>query len=338
MLPQLGTLGTSTNIDLMKIYKEKTILFSAKNNNKDESQYLLSQLKNDSVIINILHSKYMNIVNSTNGGMKYLNNKLMFILVPREKVIEYNSYSELFISLHNIQKKKPKLSSNRGKNHTVYFESDHCNYVDLGVGACRSMPGLYKKVIHGLESKYMIDVEKYFDHIRLVTQKFLPQCLIDTLNIAFKNICLEDLSSLNTYAENKIYYESTSKSQHSNNCSTNDINYSFMPSASYGANNLLPLHTDKDMFLSIVHLHCHEDVSISSQKSKYNLESNIVKYFSFTDGTSVALRSGDLLIFNPTIPHCVSSCTDKYKNKRVYCVSHYFKTLIASRNNNKIIF
>ena len=50
------------------------------------------------------------------------------------------------------------------------------------------------------------------------------------------------------------------------------------------------------------------------------------------------MRSGDILVFNPTIPHYVSSTTDAYKNDDVYCISHYFKSLIAGRNNNDIEF
>ena len=68
------------------------------------------------------------------------------------------------------------------------------------------------------------------------------------------------------------------------------------------------------------------------------MNSNIIKYFSFDNRVTVAIRNGDILIFNPTVKHCISSKTDQYKEEDVYCISHYFKTLLSSRNNNSIIF
>ena len=111
-----------------------------------------------------------------------------------------------------------------------------------------------------------------------------------------------------------------------------------MPSASFGSNNLLPLHTDQDMFLSVVHVHALSDVSFVNDNSCYDMCSKVSKYFTFDDGESVAMRSGDILVFNPTIPHCVSSTTNGYQDDDVFCISHYFKSLIAGSNNNHIEF
>ena len=48
------------------------------------------------------------------------------------------------------------------------------------------------------------------------------------------------------------------------------------------------------------------------------------------------MRNGDILIFNPVIEHCISTKTDEFQNLEVFCVSHYFKTLLCGRNNNDI--
>ena len=88
----------------------------------------------------------------------------------------------------------------------------------------------------------------------------------------------------------------------------------------------------------IVQVHCDSDVVINDEDSYFKKNCKISKYFNFDDGESVAMRSGDILIFNPTIPHCVSSTTESYINEEVFCISHYFKSLIAGRNNNKIEF
>ena len=68
------------------------------------------------------------------------------------------------------------------------------------------------------------------------------------------------------------------------------------------------------------------------------MNTGVIKYFSFDNRVTVALRNGDILVFNPTIKHCISSKTEDYQEKEVFCVSHYFKTLLCSRNDNSIIF
>ena len=58
----------------------------------------------------------------------------------------------------------------------------------------------------------------------------------------------------------------------------NGNNHTFMPSSSFGRDSLLPLHIDKDYFLSIITLHCMKD--INGGMNKY--ETDIIKYFTFT--------------------------------------------------------
>ena len=78
-----------------------------------------------------------------------------------------------------------------------------------------------------------------------------------------------------------------------------------MPSTSFWPNNLLLLHTDKDMFLSIVHVHFAKDTENIHDKSCYKLNSGIVKCFSFDNVKTVGVRSGDILISNRIISLCV---------------------------------
>ena len=81
-------------------------------------------------------------------------------------------------------------------------------------------------------------------------------------------------------------------------------------------------------------LHCKND----TKNGKKLFESKIIKYFTFDNSISVGLRNGDILILNPTVPHCVSTKTDDYKHSEVFCVLHYFKSLLCGRNNNDIEF
>ena len=46
-----------------------------------------------------------------------------------------------------------------------------------------------------------------------------------------------------------------------------------------------------------------------------------------------SLSLGDVLLFNPTEPHCVSSrCRN---NEDVYCLSSYVKSAVVSGNDNE---
>ena len=95
----------------------------------------------------------------------------------------------------------------------------------------------------------------------------------------------------------------------------------------FGINVHLACHTDKDYTYSVVsvHLPCHQ----------YELNDLIVAYFCFPRiGVAVALRPGDLLVFNPSEPHAVSSRCDK--DDEVYCLTTYLKTAVVGLNDNRI--
>ena len=84
----------------------------------------------------------------------------------------------------------------------------------------------------------------------------------------------------------------------------NGYEHTFMPSTSFGRDSLLQMHIDFDYFLSIVTLH-HDN-------TKNELKDEIIKYFTFDNYISVALRNNDILIFNPAIKHSVSTKTEKF--------------------------
>jgi hypothetical protein len=53
-------------------------------------------------------------------------------------------------------------------------------------------------------------------------------------------------------------------------------------------------------------------------------------------GIAVALRPGDMLIFNPKYHHRLSSYTCTYQNKDVYFMLLYIKSAVVGKNNNSI--
>ena len=73
----------------------------------------------------------------------------------------------------------------------------------------------------------------------------------------------------------------------------------------------------------------------SKGKSHYRVDAEVIVYFCFpTLGVSVPLHPGDYLLFNPLIPHCISSRC-KYDDE-IMCVSMYLKTAIVGMNDNSL--
>ena len=70
-------------------------------------------------------------------------------------------------------------------------------------------------------------------------------------------------------------------------------------------------------------------------KSQYVPDDEVVVYFCFPAiGVAVLLRLGDYLLFNTTIPHCISSRC-KFEDE-IVVTSTYLKTLVVSMNNNDL--
>jgi len=102
----------------------------------------------------------------------------------------------------------------------------------------------------------------------------------------------------------------------------------FFGGIAFGSNVFLHCHTDQDFTMSISHV-------FSKGKSHYRVDDEVIVYFCFpTLGVSVPLQPGDYLLFNPLIPHCISSPC-KYDDE-IMCVSMYLKTAIVGMNDNSL--
>ena len=94
----------------------------------------------------------------------------------------------------------------------------------------------------------------------------------------------------------------------------------------------VPCHTDEDNSLGTVSVHCAHD--LGGKEYKKNLK--VLAYFVFpTMGIAVPLHSGDVLIFNATIPHCLSSPTMDYIHRETYGIAMYLGCDIVSLHDNK---
>jgi len=102
----------------------------------------------------------------------------------------------------------------------------------------------------------------------------------------------------------------------------------FFGGIAFGSNVFLRCHTDQDFTMSISQV-------FLKGKLHYAVDDDVIVYFCFpTLGVSVPLRPGDYLLFNPLIPHCISSRC-KYDDD-IMCVSMYLKTAIVRMNDNSL--
>ena len=100
-------------------------------------------------------------------------------------------------------------------------------------------------------------------------------------------------------------------------------------------NHYLNSHTDDDFFYSLlttVSAHgLREDID------RFKSVVQVCNYFTFAEqGIAVALRPGDILIFNPLYVHCLSSRTSAYETEDVFSLSMYLKTAIVGMNDNSL--
>ena len=93
-----------------------------------------------------------------------------------------------------------------------------------------------------------------------------------------------------------------------------------------GTNVYLPVHVDKDFISSLV---------MVLKREACEQDDEVVAYFCFPElGTAVPLRPGDVLIFNPREPHCLSSRC--HADDEIVCLSLYLKSAVVGLNDNSL--
>jgi hypothetical protein len=79
---------------------------------------------------------------------------------------------------------------------------------------------------------------------------------------------------------------------------------------------------DDDFFYSLTTTACSH--ALRDDIDQYKMDAEFSNYFVFLEqGIAVALRPGDMLIFNPKYHHCFSSRNCAYQNKDVYFLLLY---------------
>jgi hypothetical protein len=110
--------------------------------------------------------------------------------------------------------------------------------------------------------------------------------------------------------------------------SSTESSLNYYGGLAFGSNVFLRCHTDEDFIMSMVNVHL-------KGMRQYSTSDPIVVYFCFpTLGVAVPLRPGNFLLFNPLIPHCVSSRCRHFD--KIMIVSMYLKSAVVGMNNNQL--
>jgi hypothetical protein len=252
----------------------------------------------------------MRVVDTVLGArMNSDSEDTVFVLIPRKMAIAKLSHvNKTLQSLRALDKAK-RCSERRGKRRITIPEDDHSNYVTAGLKANRGGPGIVDSWPDRLPKEDKDQVLKLMDACQEVTNGYIAS---------------EDLRGIQMTKFLLQWRELAG-------CGPGSI----LPSFSQALNTILNLHMDDDFFHSILTLASH--YALRDDIDQYQLDAPVSNYFVFAEqGVAVALRPGDMLVFNPNYNHCLSSRTSTYENKDVFYNSLYLKSAVVGKNDNTI--
>jgi hypothetical protein len=231
----------------------------------------------------------------------------VFILIPRHDAIKDNTYvKRTLMALYALDKGK-RVSEVRGKSRITVAE-DNGKYATVGLKPRRGSTGV---------SEFW--PEKLGDTDREVIRKVMSRC---------QEVAKGYLPS--TEVRGLLFAQLLGGWQQISGVTLNPL----WGSLACGKNYYLNSHVDEDFFYSLTTVASEQGVQ---DNDRYMMEAAICNYFTFAEqGIAVALRPGDMLIFNPLYHHCLSSRTASYENDDVFCLSLYLKTAVVGQNDNRL--
>jgi hypothetical protein len=233
----------------------------------------------------------------------------LFTLLPREWVKKVFDETNIFFdNFKKILDKNNKCNPRGGSKVPVFEKGTRQTYFTCGKAPKRESKGL-KLVERKLTKINMLEAAKEL-HRYIAKVNFAAKAYIDTKSIHFAEM-VNHMAGLEHF---KIGKSKGVKS--------------FWTAFAMAMNCAFPLHKDHDYFMGIIGILGAAGYHMDDSK-----QSSVLQYFCFpTVGTAVALRNGDLLLFNPLPHHCLSSKATKRED--VISTSLYLKTAVVGGNNN----
>ena len=231
-------------------------------------------------------------------------------LIPRKEAIglsvvggKCKIWEELYDAFSVLETDKGKSARNVGKARAVVCDGKGSKYVTFGSSPSqrrKEINSTMKVLGHNGNNKHKQVIGKWLKRVEHCALKYMP---VEAREIIW---------AVNEHCSHPgIPYD-------------NDKQSFLYPAVAAGRNAFLNVHVDSDFGLSLV-----------SAYGRYppSEDGPIICYFCFpTLKIAVALRSGDMLLFNSKVPHCVSSRSNRKCD--AFCISLYTKTLLVGGNND----
>ena len=250
------------------------------------------------------------IVDSTTGFQYPLDGGEFddVFLVPREHVIKeayQPDHAKLLHALAELSKKTRQEGIKRGKDRIVAFQEGSNNkYLTPGIFPLRTSCGMGIRGVGDLEHSDHDAIYKYVKKSESLALSYMGK----------------EMKRGFSHAKQAFPYETfpgVKKGQKTH----------MFSAIATSLNVCLNSHKDTDAVYSVV-----TNLEANPEK-RFKLDDEITCYFTFpTLGFAVALRPGDILYFNATIYHSVSSRCDPTKN--IWCTSLYTKNAVVGGNGN----
>ncbi|GFH48503.1 hypothetical protein CTEN210_04979 [Chaetoceros tenuissimus] len=260
----------------------------------------------------------LEIIDDTNGfSLHNEKGHVIATLVPREKAL-LDRPKDIFEALNLcLQKANPKYTRGGTRLVGVKNKDDGAEaYFCRGWTPCRNKKGNYEKWMEH-EKKVPGLVERIQKLIRFNDNKaqgYIHPMHLKGFKMAekkgfsdFVNACSPDANPEELIKQGQV-----------------------LVSIAVGVGSYLNAHKDDDAFVSVI-------TSLAEDEDHYKEEADIVTYFCFPDqGRAIALRAGDILVFNSADElHCSSSNSEAFSNETVFNCSMYLKTNVLAGNNNE---
>jgi hypothetical protein len=248
----------------------------------------------------------LQVVDTVKGcQMKLANNDVVFLLIPREAAIDQMTYvKDTVSSLFNLEQAK-KNPEKRGKKRIPVAEDDG-KHTTVGLKPNRGSKGI---------------VDSWPANFAGKDKKQIMKLMKGCENVAKDYIASDEMRGVKS-AREAAGWKQIGEQQ-------------IWSSLACGKNYYLNSHTDEDFFYSITTIVSNH--GLKTEIDRYELDAQVCSYFVFAEqGVAVALRPGDMLLFNPLYQHCLSSRTSECVNKDIFCLSLYLKTAVVGKNDNTL--
>ena len=340
------------NAILLGDCKDKKIFFCPKRS-EQENKFCH---KGDSVTVSLIDNNAIEIIDTTEGLLYHdrERNVPICILLNRNDCLKDMDAKSFIEVLRKLEQSKPANRTVRGKKREVIYEDGTvgANYLTTGVAANMAGHGLYEKDVN---ETIKMQIEKMTRFIQNKCESYINTDVKTALRKVLDTFDLDTSKVQTLKKQKKEELDPQDDGFASKVGDTKETHVSYFPSMASGRNTSLRMHIDEDAFFSVVCIFRENDVIAKTKKkhkrrnsrrrttrnrtfSSVKKNSDVLKYFTFSTGVSIALRTGDILLFNPQINHCISSNTDVCKDDDVFSTSFYFKSMVMGLNDNRIPF